>query len=146
VRGRIVLLLSACALTAASGCGAARQDKGEPKGSFTMKVLKASFPARQSIAKLVDFELEVENAGADTAPNVRGSGLRPPRQGSGPPKHGLDCPDTSLKSTRTGLKPTNSGLDLPNSGPDVSNAGPRSAYGVGTARSSQDGSPGAVDP
>jgi len=35
-----------------------------------MKVLKASFPARQSIAKLVDFELEVENAGADTAPNV----------------------------------------------------------------------------
>ena len=35
-----------------------------------MKVLKASFPARQSIAKLVDFELEVENAGAGTAPNV----------------------------------------------------------------------------
>jgi len=70
VRGRSVLLLGVLAAAAAGGCGAARQDKGEPKRSYTMKVVSARFPARQAVAKLVDFELAIENAGARTAPNV----------------------------------------------------------------------------
>jgi hypothetical protein len=70
VRGRRVLLLGVLAAAAAGGCGAARQDEGEPERSFTMKVVRASFPAHQSIAKLADFELAIENASAHTAPNV----------------------------------------------------------------------------
>src|SRR5256885_1612660 len=70
VRGGSVLLLGVLAAAAAGGCGAARQDKGEPERSFTVKVVRASFPAHQSIAKLADFELAIENASASTAPNV----------------------------------------------------------------------------
>src|SRR5437763_5519147 len=70
VRGRRVLLAGVLAAAAAGGCGAARQDKGEPQRNFTMKVVRASFPAHQSIAKLADLELAIENAGARTAPNV----------------------------------------------------------------------------
>jgi hypothetical protein len=58
------------ALAAAGGCGASRQDEGEPERSFTMKVVRASFPAHQSIAKFADLELAIENAGARTAPEV----------------------------------------------------------------------------
>jgi hypothetical protein len=70
VKGRSVLLLGVLAAAAAGGCGAARQDKGEPQRSFAMRVVRASFPARQSIAKLADLELAIENAGSRTAPNV----------------------------------------------------------------------------
>jgi hypothetical protein len=35
-----------------------------------MEVVKASFPARQSIARPTSFELRVRNAGARTVPNV----------------------------------------------------------------------------
>jgi len=70
VRGWSVLLLGALAAAAAGGCGAARQDKGEPKRSYTMKVVSARFSARQAVARLADFELAIENAGAGTAPNV----------------------------------------------------------------------------
>ena len=70
MRGRRVLLLGVLAAAAAGGCGAARQDEGEPERSFTMKVVRASFPAHQSIAKLTNFELAIENAGAQSAPEV----------------------------------------------------------------------------
>ena len=66
------MLLTAMASTAAlaSGCGAARQDTHERKGSFTLKVLKASFPSSQTVARPTSFEVQVENAGTQTAPEV----------------------------------------------------------------------------
>jgi hypothetical protein len=64
------VLTGACAALGASGCGAARQDKGEAKGSYTMQVVKASFPAHQSVAKTARFELQLRNAGRHTAPRV----------------------------------------------------------------------------
>jgi hypothetical protein len=54
----------------ASGCGAARQDAGEPHGDFRVQVLDARFPARQAIARPTSFLLRVRNPGPDTVPNL----------------------------------------------------------------------------
>jgi hypothetical protein len=54
----------------AAGCGAARQDTHEKKQTFTVKVVKASFPAKQAIARPTSLELLIENADSRTAPNV----------------------------------------------------------------------------
>lgn len=54
----------------ASGCGVARQDAREAKASYPLRVLSATFPARQSIAKPQTFELRVENVGKHTVPNI----------------------------------------------------------------------------
>jgi hypothetical protein len=55
----------------AAGCGGgSRQDAGEPAGTFAMKVVRASFPTAQSIARPASFELEVRNTGARAVPNV----------------------------------------------------------------------------
>ena len=64
------MLAGACALLGAVGCGSTPQDKGEPKGSFAMEVIKASFPSKQSIARPAALELQVRNAGTHTAPGV----------------------------------------------------------------------------
>jgi len=70
-RGALLAALAATAVLLASGCGSgARQDAGEPSGSFTMEILKASFPARQSISRPASLELKVRNTGAHTVPNV----------------------------------------------------------------------------
>lgn len=74
VRGRDrvypALLFGACAVLVASGCGGARQDAGEHTGTFTLKVVHASFPARQSMVRPASLTLEIRNTGAHTAPNV----------------------------------------------------------------------------
>jgi len=73
VRGRRVFsvtLLCACAGLIASGCGGARQDAHEPSGTFTLQVVKSSFPAAQAVARPATLELVVRNGGASTAPNV----------------------------------------------------------------------------
>lgn len=65
--------LAAVALAALllSGCGGgARADAGEPAGTFPMKVLHASFPATQSIARPTHFLLRVQNTGVRAVPNV----------------------------------------------------------------------------
>jgi hypothetical protein len=64
------VLLGACATLVASGCGGARQDAHEPNASFTMKVVRASFPANQAIARQTQLELAVRNTGTQTAPDV----------------------------------------------------------------------------
>ena len=52
------------------GCGAARQDAHEPARTFSVQVLHASFPARQTIARPTELELRVRNSGPRTVPNV----------------------------------------------------------------------------
>jgi hypothetical protein len=68
-----MLLLGACgaggALLAA-GCGGSEQDAHEPKATFAVRVVRASFPADQSIARQTAMVLRVRNIGHQTVPNV----------------------------------------------------------------------------
>jgi hypothetical protein len=69
-RGALALMAAAGAALVA-GCGGGSQaTAGEPAGTFAMKVLHASFPAKQSIARPTSFELEIKNTGTHTVPRV----------------------------------------------------------------------------
>jgi hypothetical protein len=72
VRGSTVsgVVLALVAAVLAAGCGTARQDAHESKGDFPVRVIAASFPARQSLAKSARFELRVQNTGTHTVPNI----------------------------------------------------------------------------
>jgi hypothetical protein len=68
-----MLLLGACGVGGsllAAGCGGTRQDVHEPKGTFAVKVVRAIFPAHQSIAHQTAMALRVRNTGTQTVPNV----------------------------------------------------------------------------
>jgi len=68
-----VLALGTVAVSAllAGGCGGGtRQDAAEHAGNFPMKVVRASFPAQQSIARQTKLELRVRNTGSHTVPTV----------------------------------------------------------------------------
>lgn len=53
------------------GCGGgSRQNAGEPSGTFEMKILHASFPAVQPIARPTQMVMLVRNTGSSTVPNV----------------------------------------------------------------------------
>ncbi len=55
----------------ASGCGSgARQDAHEVARTYEMKIIRASFPAKQFVARPTDLELQVRNTGARTVPIV----------------------------------------------------------------------------
>jgi hypothetical protein len=56
--------LSAC------GGGGKSQDADEPTGNFPVEVAKASFPDRQQLVESSDLELEINNAGNETIPNL----------------------------------------------------------------------------
>ncbi len=62
--------LTACAMLAAGCGGGGQQDAGEAKGHFEMKILSASFPSAQAIARPARMELRVRNTGTHTVPNV----------------------------------------------------------------------------
>jgi hypothetical protein len=68
---RIAALAGACALVV-SGCGGSneKQDAKEPTGNFPVKVVSASFPADQSLAKDSTMEIVVQNAGQKTIPTI----------------------------------------------------------------------------
>jgi hypothetical protein len=63
-----------CAIGAAlavAGCGGGtRQDAHEPSGSFQVAIVRASFPARQHLAKQERFVIAVRNTGSKAVPNV----------------------------------------------------------------------------
>jgi hypothetical protein len=74
----------------AVGCGSGdRQDEDEPKGSFPVEVVSATFPAKQKLAKNSKMEIVVRNAGNKEVPiisvTVECPGGPPPKrsQGSG---------------------------------------------------------------
>jgi hypothetical protein len=60
----------AATLLLAGGCGAARQDAHEPKASFPVEVVRASFPAHQTIARPTQMLIEVRNPGLRAIPSV----------------------------------------------------------------------------
>jgi hypothetical protein len=63
------VLLCAVALGLA-GCGGQRQDADEPEGEFTLQIVDASFPARQSIAQESTLRLKVRNTDDRRLPNL----------------------------------------------------------------------------
>jgi hypothetical protein len=68
---RIAALAGACAL-AVSGCGGSnqKQDAKEPTGTFPVKVVSASFPSKQRLAKDSTMEIVVQNAGQKKIPSI----------------------------------------------------------------------------
>ena len=66
----MVGLVSASALLASACGGGTRQDAHEPAGTYDMKIVRASFPAKQSIARPTRLELQVRNTGSQTVPDV----------------------------------------------------------------------------
>jgi hypothetical protein len=70
-RGRALMLSAGAVALLVAGCGGgSKATTGEPTGTFTMKVVHASFPTKQSIARPTSFELAVENTGTHTVPSV----------------------------------------------------------------------------
>jgi hypothetical protein len=66
----LVVAAGASAL-AVSGCGGGqRQDANEPKGDYQVKLVRASFPRSQSLAKNSTMEIVVQNAGQKMIPNI----------------------------------------------------------------------------
>jgi hypothetical protein len=65
-----ISLVSVPAL-AVTGCGGgSQQDAKEPSRDFPVKVVSASFPADQSLAKDSTMQIIVQNAGQQTVPNI----------------------------------------------------------------------------
>jgi hypothetical protein len=60
----------ALVILAVAGCGGERQDENEPEGEFTLQVVDASFPARQSIAQRSTMRLSVRNTDDRELPNL----------------------------------------------------------------------------
>jgi hypothetical protein len=70
--GRGFGLASAVVLIGAplAGCGGQRQDAHEPSGSYTVNILRASFPTRQNLSHAAHLVLVVRNDGNKTVPNL----------------------------------------------------------------------------
>jgi hypothetical protein len=57
-------------LLAAAGCGSERQDADEPEGEFTLEIVDASFPARQTTAQHATMRISVRNTDDRDLPNL----------------------------------------------------------------------------
>jgi len=55
---------------ALAGCGSERQDEDEPEGEFTLEVVEASFPERQTTAQRAVMRLAVLNTDDRNLPNL----------------------------------------------------------------------------
>ena len=68
---RALVPLSLAAAATVAGCGAAaRQDASEPKGSFPVEVLSASFPSQQRLATTANLVIQVRNPGTKRIPTI----------------------------------------------------------------------------
>jgi hypothetical protein len=56
--------------TLAAGCGQARQDAHESKGTFTVRVVQSRFPSKQAVARRTQLVLDVRNTSKRTLPDV----------------------------------------------------------------------------
>jgi hypothetical protein len=67
----LALAAGALSIVLLAGCGGgSRQDAGEKEATYHVKVLAASFPAKQSIAKPARMVLRVRNTGSTAVPNL----------------------------------------------------------------------------
>ena len=63
----VAITLAALAL---AGCGSERQDEDEPEGEFTLEVVEASFPERQTTAQHSTMRIAVRNTDDRNLPNL----------------------------------------------------------------------------
>lgn len=70
VRGRAAAIALAAAALAVAGCGGGSQDDDEPRGEFTLDVLAASFPLRQTLSQTSTLALEVRNTDDRPLPDL----------------------------------------------------------------------------
>jgi len=63
----VAIALAALAL---AGCGSERQDADEPEGEFTLSVVEASFPERQTTAQHSTMRISVRNTDDRDLPNL----------------------------------------------------------------------------
>jgi hypothetical protein len=69
--GRGIPLAALCAVgVAVSGCGGSEQNAHEAKATYPVKIVQASFPPIQAIARNTKLVLRVRNTGTQTMPNV----------------------------------------------------------------------------
>src|SRR5215208_5192407 len=74
-RRTAALALSLVGASALAGCGSQvvkgdPQDRAEPKGNYPVRVVRATFPKGQKLAKDSSMEIIVENAGQKRVPNI----------------------------------------------------------------------------
>jgi hypothetical protein len=69
-RGAWAGLATAVVAFAVAGCGGGRQDANEPSGTFTMHVVKASFPSSQSLAEQQALTIAVKNTDSRAIPDL----------------------------------------------------------------------------
>jgi hypothetical protein len=69
---RAVKMLLPIALAGAllAGCGGSTQDANEPSARYTVRVLSASFPPKQAVARPSALQLRIMNPGTETVPNI----------------------------------------------------------------------------
>jgi hypothetical protein len=58
------------AALAIAGCGDERQDEDEPRGEYTLEVVEASFPERQTLAEPATMRIAVRNTDDRDLPNL----------------------------------------------------------------------------
>lgn len=85
---------------ALAGCGGGtRQDASEPSGTYTVNVVRASFPQAQRIAGQVRMVITVNNAGGKTIPDIavtiEGADGAAPAQAFGASDQQVSLADTS---------------------------------------------------
>jgi hypothetical protein len=86
----------------AAGCGGSRQDSDEPSGDFTLSVLKASFPEKQSTAEQSTMRLQVRNTDDRQLPNVAVTiQTDPDVKGAAPTAFGQASDDTRLADSNS---------------------------------------------
>jgi hypothetical protein len=64
------LAVAGASAVAAGGCGGSKQDVSEHAGNYPVKVVRASFPRTQSLAKNSTLEIVVQNAGQQMIPMI----------------------------------------------------------------------------
>jgi hypothetical protein len=95
VRSAALVALCAAAL-AGAGCGGERQDANEPEGDFTLEVVKASFPARQTTAQPSTMRISVRNTDDRNLPNLAVTIETEPRRGDAPAAFAIASDDPRL--------------------------------------------------
>lgn len=65
----MAVLAAAAASLSACGSGA-RQDVNEPSGNFSVKILRATFPAKQQLAERTQLVIKIRNTGTKTIPDL----------------------------------------------------------------------------
>jgi hypothetical protein len=94
---RAVLLALCLLLLGVAGCGTPRQDADEPEGEFTLDVVKASFPAKQTVAEHATMRLTVRNTDDRDLPNLAVTvETEPPSGGKAPTAFGQASADVRL--------------------------------------------------